>query len=41
MKKDLAEVDALPANTLVTWEIIKTSQDLPALIGIKYEIDEN
>lgn len=28
----------LPANTLITWEITKTSPDLPALIWIKYKL---
>lgn len=41
-KQDLKKGLVLPANTLVTWEITKTSEDVPAVIGIKYqEVYEN
>lgn len=40
-KQELQKELVLPANTLVTWEISKTSEDLPALIGIKFVYNEN
>lgn len=40
-KKDLAKGLVIPKNALLTWEISKTNNELPAAIGIVYKYNKN